>query len=193
MDFLAVREFIIQKLREELPANLTYHGLHHTLDVYQASEEIAKIEGIEGEDLLLLKTAALYHDSGFTKTYQNHEDAGCEIARESLPDFGYSAAQIEKICGMIMATRIPQTPHNHLEQIICDADLYYLGRKDFYSIGNSLFQEFLNQGIVSDEVSWNELQVKFLSSHSYFTETAINKRQAKKDKHLQEVKELLMA
>lgn len=193
MDFITAREFIIQKLRQELPANLTYHGLHHTLDVYQAAEEIAQIEGIEGDDLTLLKTAALFHDSGFTRTYQNHEEAGCKIARESLPSFGYSPDQIEKICGMIMATRIPQTPYNHLEKILCDADLYYLGRKDFYSIGNSLFQEFLHQGIVSDEVSWNELQVKFLSSHSYFTETAISKRQAKKAKHLQEVKELLMA
>lgn len=193
MDFLAVREFIIQKLREELPASLTYHGLHHTLDVFQSSAEIAKKEGIGGDDLILLKTAALFHDSGFTRTYQNHEAAGCEIAQECLPKFGYSPAQIEKIKGMIMATRIPQTPHNHLEKILCDADLYYLGRKDFYSIGDSLFKEFLHQGIVSDEVSWNELQVKFLSSHSYFTETAINKRQAKKDKHLQEVKELLMA
>lgn len=193
MDFLAVREFIIQKLREELPTNLTYHGLHHTLDVYQSSQEIAQVEGVKGDDLILLKTAALFHDAGFTKTYQNHEDAGCEIAKEFLPGFKYSSEQIEKICGMIMATQIPQSPQNHLEQILCDADLYYLGRKDFYSIGNSLFQEFLQQGIVSDELSWNKLQVKFLSSHNYFTATAISKRQAKKAKHLQEVKELLTA
>lgn len=193
MDFLAAREFIIQKLRNELPASLTYHGLHHTLDVYQSSLEIAEIEGIEGDDLTLLKTAALFHDSGFTKTYQNHEAAGCKIARNTLPQFAYSSEAIERICGMIMATQIPQSPQNHLEQILCDADLYYLGRKDFYHIGNSLFQEFLHQGIVSDELDWNKLQVKFLSSHSYFTHAAIQKRQAKKDKHLQEVKELISA
>ncbi|MDW3647365.1 MAG: HD domain-containing protein [Bacteroidia bacterium] len=191
MDFQAAKVFILQKLREELPRNLTYHGLHHTLDVCQSAIEIARSENVGEEDLILLETAALYHDSGFTKTYQNHEAAGCDIAKESLRKFGYSKFQIRKICGMIMATRIPQTPTTLLEQILCDADLFYLGRKDFYHIGDTLYREFLHQGIVKNEVDWNKLQVKFLSNHNYFTPTAINMRQAKKNKHLQEVKELV--
>lgn len=191
MDFQAAKAFILHKLREELPRNLTYHGLHHTLDVCQSAKEIAQAEQVGREDLILLETAALYHDSGFTRTYQNHEAAGCDIARESLRNFGYSKVQIRKICGMIMATKIPQTPTTLLEQILCDADLFYLGRKDFYHIGDTLYREFLHQGIVKNEVDWNKLQVKFLSNHNYFTHTAINMRQAKKNKHLQEVKELL--
>ncbi|MEM6801904.1 MAG: HD domain-containing protein [Bacteroidota bacterium] len=191
MDFLAAKDYIIRKLREELPSSLTYHGLHHTLDVSRSAKEIARMESIGGEDILLLETAALYHDSGFTRTYQNHEAAGCDIARESLPLFGYNKIQIRKICGMIMATRIPQSPTNLLEQILCDADLYYLGRSDFYHIGDTLFKEFLYQGIVKDERDWNQLQVKFLSNHNYFTSTAIHMRKANKDKHLREVKELV--
>ncbi|MEZ4827041.1 MAG: HD domain-containing protein [Bacteroidia bacterium] len=136
------------KLKDELPESLTYHGIHHTMDVLDAAVEIGESEGIQGEELILLKTAALYHDSGFTKTYQGHEAEGCDIAKEYLPRFGYSSEQIEKICGMIMATRIPQTPCNLLEKILCDADLYYLGRNDFYPVGNSLFQEFQEQVIV---------------------------------------------
>ena len=34
-----------------------------------------------------------------------------------LPEYGYSTGQIDRICGMIMATQIPQTPHNKLEEI----------------------------------------------------------------------------
>lgn len=191
MDFIAAKDYIIRKLREELTSKLTFHGLHHTLDVAKSAKEIALMENIDGADILLLETAALYHDSGFTRTYENHEAAGCDIVREILPQFGYNKIQIRKICGMIMATRIPQSPTNLLEQILCDADLYYLGRSDFYHIGNTLFKEFLYLGIVKNENDWNKRQVEFLSNHNYFTSSAIHMRKANKDKHLREVKELV--
>ena len=35
------------------------------------------------------------------------------------------------------ATKIPQTPLTKLEEIICDADLDYLGREDFFEISRS--------------------------------------------------------
>ena len=60
-------KFLMDKLQKELPKNLYYHGPHHTIDVCEAVERIAKGEGIKGEELFLLKTAALYHDAGFIK------------------------------------------------------------------------------------------------------------------------------
>jgi uncharacterized protein len=87
--------------------------------------------------MTLLKTACLFHDIGFTISGQDHEERGCEIAEEVLPDLNYDSDQINRIKGMIMATKIPQTPNNKLEQIICDADLDYLGRDDFFSIGDT--------------------------------------------------------
>jgi hypothetical protein len=83
--------------------------------------------------------------------------------RENLPSFGYSEADITTICGMIMATRIPQSPANLLESILCDADLDYLGRDDFKKIGQTLFEEFTEYSILHDEQAWNRLQVSFLS------------------------------
>ena len=126
MEFENVKKFILAKLRKELPRSLTYHSLGHIKDVYKAAQKLAKLEGVSGEELTLLLTAVLFHDSGFLIQQKEHERVGCEIARKHLPDYGYSDKQIETICGMIMATRIPQTPHNKLEQIICDADLDYL-------------------------------------------------------------------
>src|SRR5690606_41792165 len=92
--------------------------------------------------------------------------------------------QIKKICGMIMATKVPQQPQNHLEEIICDADLDYLGREDFFIIGDKLFAELSMYGILSTEEEWNSLQVRFLEAHNYFNKTAIKNRQKKKDKYL---------
>ena len=191
MKFRSAKKYIINRLKKELPKNLSYHSVEHVKDVFKASKEIASIEDVKGEELKLLLTAALFHDSGFLISQKDHEATSCEIAREHLPGFNYSDEQIERICGMIMATKIPQTPKNHLEEIICDADLDYLGRKDFFDIGNKLFSELSIYGIINTEDEWNQLQVRFLENHHYFTQTSLSFRKPQKDKHLEIIKEKL--
>jgi len=146
MEFEKVKKFILAKLKKELTKNLTYHSLGHIKDVYTAAENIAKLEKVEGEDLTLLLTAVLFHDSGFLISQKEHERLSCEIAQKHLPDYGYSPRQMEVIFGMIMATKIPQDPHTKLEKIICDADLDYLGRDDFFTIGDKLYDELCIYG-----------------------------------------------
>ncbi|MFM7217834.1 MAG: ATP-binding protein, partial [Bacteroidota bacterium] len=185
-----IRDEIIHRLKLGLPDHLHYHGVHHTLDVLEAVERIAKAEGITGSDVELLKVAALYHDSGFLKNAHNHEATGCGFAKAELPELGFTKEEVQKICSMIMATKYPQRPKNHLEQILCDADLDYLGRSDFFEIGRTLYQELLETGRLTSEKEWNRLQVNFLSSHRYFTETAKSTRNAAKSAHLEKVKQL---
>lgn len=188
MQFQKAKAYIRARQRKDLPKHLTYHSIAHVKDVYEAAERLAKAEGIKGEELTLLLTAVMYHDCGFMIQSKEHEAIGCGIARESLPQFDYSLEQIERICGMIMATRIPQTPHNKLEEIIADADLDYLGRDDFWTIGNKLFEELVMYGIIRSEDEWKTLQVRFLEQHHYFTDTAINTRKAQKDAYVAELK-----
>jgi uncharacterized protein len=188
MEFENVKKFILDKLKKELTENLTYHSLGHIKDVYGAAENLAGLEQVSGEELTLLLTAVLFHDSGFLISQKEHERLSCEIAGKHLPDYGYSAQQIERIKGMIMATQIPQLPHNLLERIICDADLDYLGRDDFFTIGNKLFDELVMYGIIDNENEWNQLQVRFLEKHHYFTESAKKLRKEKKAHNLQLVK-----
>ncbi len=176
--------FIISVLKRNLPPHLTYHGFHHTEDVLNAALEIATAENINETDLQLLRMAVLFHDSGFTETYKNHEERGCELAREYLQLFGFSENEIECICGMIMATQIPQNPSTELEKIICDADLDYLGRDDFYTIGKTLFEEFKFMDIVQNQKQWNEIQIRFLEKHQYHTEYSKRERELEKQKYL---------
>jgi predicted metal-dependent HD superfamily phosphohydrolase len=189
MQFQKAKSYINARLRKELPPHLSYHSVAHVKDVYAAAERLAAAEGVTGEDLTLLLTAVMYHDCGFMVASKEHEKIGCDIARESLPAFGYTAEQIERVCGMIMATRIPQTPTNLLEEIIADADLDYLGREDFWTIGNKLFTELQMYGIIQTEDEWNALQVKFLEQHHYFTKTAKDTRKEKKDGYVAILKE----
>lgn len=188
MDQQAAETYILGRLRDGLPAHRSYHSHDHTLDVYRTAITIALAEGVGGEDMDLLKTAALFHDSGFLIQDNEHEQGSCMIAREALPGFGYTDAQIDRICVMIMATRIPQDPVNELSRILCDADLDYLGRPDFVRIGSTLFTEMKHYGVLSTEREWNELQERFLERHKYFTATNKRLREPVKQEHLAAVK-----
>ena len=188
--FFEIQKHVLDKLKKGLASDLTYHNVGHTLDVLKQSIFIANAEGIESEeDMLLLKLASLYHDVGFLTKYTGHEETSCEIAERELPAFGLTKSQVDKICGMIRATKVPQNPHTLLEEIICDADLDYLGRPDFFTIGEGLFNEFIKQKIVSNDRDWNLLQIRFLEQHHYFTNTSKKRRQRQKQIHLEAIRE----
>lgn len=189
MDSLRAETYVLDQLRHLAPT-LLYHGRHHVLDVTERAGALAQAEGVvDGTELALLRTASLYHDAGFLTTYQGHEEASCALARRVLPGFGYTCAQLDLICQLIMATQMPQCPGNSpLARILCDADLDYLGRPDFWPISQTLFEELTLRGLMPDETAWLELQVRFLSSHRYWTATARTHRETEKQARLAEVK-----
>lgn len=182
-------EFITELLQNRLSDLMYYHDYHHTNNVLNAATELAAEENVVDEhELLLLKTAALFHDAGYLYTNENHEEESCRIVREHLPDFGYSVNDIEMICGLIMKTKMPQSPETLLEKILCDADLDYLGSDDFEINGQKLFKEWTAMGKLSNKEEWDKAQIKFLESHSYWTKSAGEKRDQKKLEHLRKLK-----
>jgi len=184
MQSAAAEEFIIDKLSKELPAYLSYHSVDHTKAVLKRSRELAAAEGVSGEELALLSTAAAFHDSGFLEAYTGHEAISCKLAREYLPQFEFSDAQIEAVCELIMATKMPQSPKSKTGEILCDADLYYLGTDNYGVMAEKLYPEFLKQGIAKNKMEWQRQQIRFLESHEYFTETARKLLSAKSKKNL---------
>lgn len=191
-DFEGARAYALTRLTEELPEVLTYHSLRHTRDdVVPAAERLALSEGINGEDLLLLRTAAYFHDLGFIIRREEHEQAGAEIAAAALPAFGYTLPQIDRIRKMIMATRIPQSPKSLPERILADADLDTLGTEHFWVLSQRLRaeNEALN-GPMSD-AQWYQSQLTFLENHHYWTATALAQREAQKQRHVAQLRELL--
>ncbi|KPK86738.1 MAG: hypothetical protein AMS27_04360 [Bacteroides sp. SM23_62_1] len=191
IQFTDIQEIILDKLEKELPKFLYYHNVKHTVDVVTEVELIGWAEGCTDEEILILKTAGLFHDAGHTIAYDNHEDLGCGLAREFLPKYGYTEEQIEKICEIIMSTKLPPKPKNLLEAIICDSDLDYLGRSDMIPVSNTLFKELAEQNKITSFNDWNKLQVKFISGHQYFTETARNLREVNKQKQIERIKKLI--
>ncbi len=181
--------YIEEKMLNGLSGKFQYHNLEHVKDVLDAAIRLGEMEGISNHDMEMLKVAVMYHDAGYIKGLKDHESLSCEIVRDKLPGFGYAEEEIEIICGLIMATKIPQTPQSRLQEIICDADLDYLGRDDFFEIGDNLFLEFRKYGLLSTEAEWQAMQQKFLENHSYFTASAKKLRDAKKLENLEKVKQ----
>ena len=182
---------VFGQLSEKLPKHLHYHCLEHTQDVIKEAIRIGENEGLNQHDLLLLKIAALYHDNGFIRSPHEHEKVSCEIAREQLKNTILSENDIDEVCLAIMATKIKQSPMDKISEILCDADLDYLGRDDFYEIGNRLFEEIKFSNENYNELDWNKLQIGFLESHHFFTETNISLRTETKNKHLRNLKNWL--
>jgi uncharacterized protein len=110
------------------------------------------------------------------------------MVRKDLGNDSLSKEDLDTVCSIIMATQVPQSPKNELEQIICDADLDYLGRDDFERLSNKLMHEYLQKGIVSSETEWMDVQIKFIESHHYFTKSSQRNRNPKKLKHLEKLK-----
>lgn len=186
-----LEEEILDILEHELPKNLYYHNVKHTIDVVNQVEIIARREEVSEEELLLLKTAALFHDIGYTRGYKDHELLGIQRTKEILPRYNYSEEQITKICDLIFATRMPPMPKNKLEEIICDADLDYLGRVDFVPVSNMLFRELVeNEAIENNIEKWNNVQIEFISKHQYFTQSAKKLRNVNKHKQLENIRNL---
>ncbi|PKP36065.1 MAG: guanylate cyclase, partial [Bacteroidetes bacterium HGW-Bacteroidetes-15] len=183
-----LEDFVLEKLEKGLPKTLYYHNLKHTVDVYTQVELIGRAENVEKEEMLLLRTAALFHDAGHLIDYDTHEEMAVKLVREILPEYQYSERQIEIISRLIMCTKMPPMPNNLLEEIMCDADLDYLGRPDFIPVSNTLYRELHEHGKVGTLREWNELQIKFIDKHSYFTKTARRLRNVNKQSQLDKLK-----
>lgn len=188
--FEGLQEQIYTMLEEKLPSIYFYHNLKHTIDVVVQVEAIGYAEGVNDVDMYILKTAALFHDAGFIRSYQKHEQAGMELARAILPNEGYTQDQIDRICHLIDCTRTEVVPEALLEKILCDADLDYLGRSDYYCVSNELYKELLEQKLVKkNEYEWYLTQVKFLQEHKYYTDFSRSRRNPEKVKHIQWLQE----
>ena len=167
----------VEELLHKLSDELTYHNAEHTLcDVLSASIYLAKNKKLGEEDLILLKTAVLFHDLGYLKQYDDNESIGALMAEEALPQYGYNHDQIAVIKDLILATKLPQAPSTLLEKIICDADLDSLHRTDFLAQGEKLKHEI---SIYKDDVNddeWLNIQLLFLKNHTYFTDVDLELR-----------------
>lgn len=172
----AAENFISDLFSEKLSPNMIYHNYAHTLDVVNNSIKIGTKSGLNDSELEIVTLAAWFHDSGYTVTYNGHEDAGKEIAAKFLNEHNYDPGKINLVLGCINSTKMPQAPQNLMEQVICDADLIHFGQEDFFEYSELLKTEWETLGINHvSEADWYKASVDLLSTHRFFTQYARRK------------------
>ncbi|HAY34657.1 MAG TPA: DUF5706 domain-containing protein [Ignavibacteria bacterium] len=166
-------DFIFELFKNKLQSVYVYHNLTHTEEVVDAVKKISGKLNLNDEDLEIVTLAAWFHDAGFTERCDNHEDASIEIAKKFLSERNYNSENLLLVCGCINATRYPQYPTNILEEIICDADLFHLGGKNYNLKSDLLRVEWeKNSGRTYTDTEWLKINIDFLTSHKYFTRYA---------------------
>lgn len=183
-----MKELVINLLKDNIPENFYHYNYLHTLYVHDTALEIGRNEKCTAEELDLISAAAFRHDTGYIKTYKNHEEESSTLARQYLPEYGYSALEIDTVFGMIMDTKIPQSLKNKLEEIMVDAELEYKGTKSFDSTVDDLFKELKSINPDLKEKKWTDIQISFLQSHHYFTRFCVENKEPVKQEYLNKIK-----
>lgn len=170
---------------KNVPASLYFHDLHHTLQVVEASLQIAPSIPLLAEDRLALVLAAWFHDTGYGVQYEGHELASTEIAARFCREQGLPEALMAKVSACILATRMPQSPASPIEEIICDADMAHLG-SGHYPEESKLLRKEINTVFNKDisKKAWRRTNIRFLQEHAYFTEYARTHFEPVKQAHL---------
>ena len=187
-----VKDFAEKVLKEEFPKDLVYHGLEHTWNVVNAAKEIGQNSDLTKDDLEIVELAAWFHDLGYKNSISDHEQYSAELAQDFLKSHNVEDEKIVKIMGCIMATKMPQSPKNILEQIVCDADLLHLSTDKYFEQSSRLKKEIENlSGKQYSEIDWMDSNKDFFKKHTYFTEYVNEKYAEQKKENLKKVKKKL--
>lgn len=164
-------EHYVTGLYETLPNNtLAFHNVKHVKNVVERAKEIADHYNLPEKEMLILHTAAWFHDTGYLFTEPaKHEEMSAEVMRKFMLDHTNDTSLINEIEQCIMATKSPRNPTNLLQQIICDADTYHLGSEEFKDTNKRVFKEnkLKNSSISKQEFNKNTLAM--LEKHQFYT------------------------
>lgn len=157
--------------QEELPEKFVYHNSHHTERVVDAARMIGRESGLSDDEIMLVTVAAWFHDVGYTEGCESHEETSAALAKDFLKKEAVPESSIQIIENCIMATKMPQSPKNLLEQVLCDADLHHLACTDYQMMAQRMHHEIeqiKGESIADDQ--WNEMNLEFFKNHQYFTD-----------------------
>ena len=184
-----LEELIFSKLEANLHKNLFFHTFEYARHLYEYSELLSKAADLDQEETLLIRTAALFLNLGYTNGYENQENRSAEFTREILPEFNYSEKQISIISNLILSTKWPPEPQNILEMIINDIKMEYIGRSDFIILYKLLFLE-QNQFIKSiDILEFKRKIIDAIKNYPFFTDSARRLREISSEAQLQKIKD----
>jgi len=187
-----VAQYVTSMFGGHADNGLPYHNKAHTQFVVDSAIQIANHYQLSDSDFFVVVTAAWFHDAGYLKTREHHERESVKVADNYLRQQGIEQETIARINQCIMATEVPQSPQNLLEEIICDADMFHFG-SDNFSEKNKLLRKEI-EAATKTEISkeqWRLQTVEFMEQHRYFTDYCNVLLNDKKKQNIDDLKERL--
>ena len=149
---------------------LLFHNLKHTQSVVERTKEIAGHYHVNEKEMLILYTASWFHDTGYLFTEPaKHEAMSADVMKKFMADHTNDTELINEILQCIMATKSPRDPKNLLQQIICDADTYNLGTKEFKDTNKRVLKELKLKNGDIDKTEFIKNTIKMLEEHQFYT------------------------
>ena len=169
--------------------SLIFHNLDHTKSVVERTKEIAGHYYLSENDMLAVFVAAWFHDTGYLFTQpEQHEEKSVELMKEFMTPYTNDEKLLEMIADCIMATKSPRRHDTLLKQIICDADTYHLGTKEFNSTNKNVWEEYNTKGTVLSEKEWAVKTITLLKEHEFYTKYCKDLLQKGKQKNMKKLK-----
>ena len=172
--------------------NLLFHNFEHTQNVVERSKEIASTFDLEENDQFIVYMAAWFHDTGHLLVEPTkHEMKSVELMKTFLMKYAIDEETVRQISDCILATRMPRNPQNLLQKIICDADTYHLGTKEFKATNKQLRKEYELRNIPEPASGWRKGSLDFMLAHEYYTDYCKNLLTAGKMENIERLRKKL--
>jgi uncharacterized protein len=183
---VADAEHYVMKLMDDfLPEEYLFHSKVHTLNVLRNAELIGTGSGLNEHEMNILRISALFHDTGYIKSSDNHEVESTLIAREFLAANHIDEQDAETVVVAILATRVPQKPTDKISMVLCDADLMHLTSDDYFEQMELLRIEWQKTGRYHLTVEQFHLNsVEFFVKHHYHSDYGKQVLEARKHRTL---------
>jgi len=166
-----IKSFVQELFTKRTFPFLKYHNLTHTEKVVERSIEIIKASQVplDERDFFCLLTAAWFHDTGHLfNELKDHEQTGADLMTAFLKSFSIDDLVIGVIAGCILSTQFPTNPQTTLEQILCDADTYHFGTKEFLETDPKIYAEMEERLNIHIE-NKTQKSLNLLESHRFYT------------------------
>jgi len=164
-------QYVVRLFEDKHPDHLVFHNLEHTKNVVAKATEISGHYQLSEKDMLIIFIASWFHDTGYLFSGPtDHEAKSVEMMSEFAKKYEIEDDVRDEAAGCIMATSHPRNPTNLLQEILCDADTYHFGTKDFKLTNKLAFEETqtLNQGNISKS-EFDEATLLMLRHHQFYT------------------------
>lgn len=170
-----VESFVTELYEKNQTDNLVFHNLEHTEKVVERAKEIAQQYQLSEQEQFILYSAAWFHDTGHLFVDPSkHEIRSVELMRDFVSKHTDDEELLKAIGECILATRIPHNPRTMLEQIICDADTYHLGTKEFKTTNKQIKKEYDLRKIPAPAGGWKKGSLDFIVNHTFYTDYCKN-------------------